>query len=150
MKTVLLAALLFVQRGVVPPTQDGTITGRVLTADGSPAAMVRVAALDVPADGTAGAEAPALIALTQTGADGNYRLTDVPPGRYFIMAGVVETPTYYPGTRALSSAKPLDIAAGKTVSGIDFRIEPVSTGLTVSGPSGATVRLSLTRSNRLR
>jgi hypothetical protein len=49
------------------------------------------------------------------------------------MAGVVETPTYYPGTRALSSAKPIEVAAGKTVSGIDFRIEPVSTGLTVSG-----------------
>jgi hypothetical protein len=95
--------------------------------------MVRVAAMDAPADGTARSEAPALIALTQTGADGSYRLTDVPPGRYFIMAGVVETPTYYPGTRALSSAKPLELAAGKTVSGIDFRIEAVSTGLTVSG-----------------
>src|SRR6516164_6850208 len=121
MKAVTLVALLLVRWSVVPQTQNGIVTGRVLTAAGLPA-MVRVAALDAPAPGTAGAEAPALISLTQTRPDGNYRLTDVPPGRYVVMAGVVETPTYYPGTRALSSAKPLELAAGKTVSGIDFRI----------------------------
>src|SRR5262249_59317015 len=60
-------------------------------------------------------------------------VAEVSQGGYLIMAGVVETPTYYPGTRTLSSAKPIEITAGKTVSGIDFRIERVSTGLTVSG-----------------
>jgi hypothetical protein len=134
MKTLAFATLLLVQStGAVPQVQTGAVTGRVLATDGSPAAKVRVSASPIPAAGITEREPLALTATSETNADGSYRLTDVPPGRYLILAGLLDSPTYYPGVRTLSAAMPIDVVAGKTVSGIDLRVEKISSGLTVSG-----------------
>src|SRR6185369_8915480 len=49
----------------------------------------------------------------------HYRL-EVPAGRYYIAAGSVASPTYFPDTTALSAAKTILITAGTTVDGINF------------------------------
>jgi hypothetical protein len=45
----------------------------------------------------------------------------VDPGTYYVMAGEISAPSYYPGVNALSSAKSVLVAAGARVSGIDFK-----------------------------
>ena len=59
---LLLAAILVLQpaQRTNPLLQGGTVTGRVLTADGIPAAAIRVSAMQAPATG----EAPVLAVLT--------------------------------------------------------------------------------------
>jgi len=57
--------------------------------------------------------------LALTDDTGHFSL-DVPAGRYFIAAGSVESPTYYPDTRDVAAAKPVLIVVGAKVEGIDF------------------------------
>ena len=78
-------------------------------------------------------DAPALIALTETDSTGRYRLADVPVGRYYIVAGFVDSPTYYPRGTGAAGATAVNVTARATTANIDFRIERPSSGLTVSG-----------------
>jgi hypothetical protein len=100
----------------VPP---GVVTGLVRGADGAPAAGVRVYAVPLrdAADATTGATV--FESLAQTDDAGRYRL-EVPPGRYYIASGSVQKPTYYPGTADASAARPVTIASGVQLPGIDF------------------------------
>jgi hypothetical protein len=132
MNTLLLVALLFAQRPAPVAIQTGTITGVLLQGDGAPAAKVRVSAMSIPGNRT-GSEAPALVTQTETDAGGRYRLTEVPVGRYYVVAGFVDSPTYYPRGTGPAGATPISVGANSTVANIDFRIERISTGLNVSG-----------------
>ena len=150
MKMLLLAMLLFAQRPASTALQTGTVTGRLLNEDGSPAVKVRVSAMSIPDNRTGGNEAPTLMTLTETDSAGRYRLTDVPVGRYYIVAGFVDSPTYYPRGTGPSGATPVNVTFNATAAGIDFRIERPSSGLTVSGrvihesnPSFGTVQVHL-------
>src|SRR5262245_60919686 len=96
MRMLLLAAFLVAQRPISPSLQTGTVTGRLLNPDGSPASKIRVSAMAVPESPNNANDPPALITLTETDTAGQYRLTDVPIGRYYIVAGFVDSPTYYP------------------------------------------------------
>jgi hypothetical protein len=147
MKMLLLALLLVAQRPTSPPLRVGTVTGRLLNEDGSPAAKIRVSAMSIPENRN---ETPALITLAETDSTGRYRLTDVPVGRYYIVAGFVDAPTYYPRGTGPTGATPVNVTANATVPNIDFRIERPSTGLTVSGrvimeanPSFGTVQVMM-------
>jgi hypothetical protein len=99
----------------VPPIgmRGGTLTGEVRLPSGAPAAGVRVAALEAPvlADGEAAAES-VLAGLTMTDAAGRYRLEDVAPGRYFIVAGELDNLVYRP--------TPVTLAAGATIEALNF------------------------------
>lgn len=131
---LLLAALLFAPGQSLSQVQNGVVTGRLVTADGSAAVGVRVSAMSSPVAGNGPNEAsPVLMSLTETDREGRFRLADVPPGRYFIMAGLVEFPTFYPGVSALSGARAVNVTAGTPLTDMDFRVERISTGLTVSG-----------------
>jgi hypothetical protein len=44
-------------------------------------------------------------------------------GKYYIGAGNVNVPTYYPGTLDVKEGRVVAVAAGATVSGIDFPID---------------------------
>ena len=132
MRMLLLAVLLFTQRPTTLPIQTGTVTGRLLNADGSPAVKVRVSAMAIP-EARNSNDAPALITLTETDSTGRYRLADVPVGRYYIVAGFVDSPTYYPRGTGAAGATAVNVTARATTANIDFRIERPSTGLTVSG-----------------
>src|SRR5436309_1883537 len=98
------ALLLMLWLQVPPPA--GFVTGRVLLPTGAPATGVRVYAMAVR-DANDGA-ATALESITQTDAMGRYRL-EIPPGRYYVAAGSVEQPTYFPGTPDLAAARVISI-----------------------------------------
>jgi hypothetical protein len=57
--------------------------------------------------------------LAQTDASGRYSL-ELPPGRYYIACGSVAVPTYHPGTTNVAEARPVSIASGAQVNGVDF------------------------------
>src|SRR5689334_19303784 len=84
------------------PALNGAVTGVVRTAAGKPAAGVRVSAVVPPASATDEFTATAMASIVETDAEGRFRLEAVPPGRYYISAGRVDFPTYYPGTTILS------------------------------------------------
>ena len=70
--------------------------------------------------------------ISQTDADGRYRLEGIPPGRYYIFAGLIDFPSYYPNATALDRATAIVVDPGSTVSGIDFSMARPA-GLTVAG-----------------
>jgi hypothetical protein len=124
----LLLTLLFAAQGVPTlPGAGGTITGTLKMADGSPAVHIRVAASTRPDSLVDAASETALVSIAQTDDTGHYELENVPQGRYYITAGRVTSPTYYPGTADIARARTLVIAAGTTVTGIDFAIGDPST-----------------------
>ena len=115
-----LLTLLMVQGIPALPGQSGVVSGVVRTSTGTPAAGVRVSAMVPPEAGTETALAGSFAALAQTDEQGRYRLEGIPQGRYYIVAGRVDLPTFYPGTADVSKARIFAITAGGAVSGIDF------------------------------
>jgi len=97
---------------------DGTIMGRLVQRDGSPAANTRVMAL-VVADPSMQVGS-SVMSIAQTDAAGFYHLEKVPPGRYYVTAGFVNGPSYFPGVADRSLAKVVTVAAGGSLQGIDF------------------------------
>ena len=128
--TLVVVGLLFTQIPL-PQSQTGTATGLVLTTTGVPAAGVRIAAQALT-DSTAGIGEGALVSLTQTDSSGRYRLENIPPGRYYIQAGLVDFPTYYPGVTTTTGATTVQITAGSALERIDFTLAR-ATGVRVIG-----------------
>ena len=120
MRTALLA-LVFFTLATLSQSENGVITGHVLSADGTALAGVRVAAVPVPEAGRAEAT-EVLSEITQTDALGAYRLENLSPGRYHILAGLVDSPTYYLGATTSSAARVITVARGSVQSGIDFAL----------------------------
>src|SRR5215471_15507381 len=128
----LILALLLAQ-AAVPSQGTGIVTGRLLLADGSPAVGVRVSTMAAPETGQPVTDVPTLSNLTETDSAGRFRLENIRPGRYYIVAGLLDAPTYFPGTSAVVDARTVSITAGSTTAGIDFQAVRASTGLNVSG-----------------
>lgn len=120
---MLLAGRAFAQ--IPLPAESGSIAGLVLARDGTLAVNLRVSI-------AAADDASALLTITQTDTVGRFRLDNVRPGRYVVLAGPVDAPTYFPGVNARSGARVITIAAGQTITGIDFRML-ISSGLTFAG-----------------
>lgn len=102
--------------------RSGTISGRLLRSDGTPAVNVRVLAVDTTAtnpDFDSGS-----VSMAHTDKMGSYRLEGVPPGRYFIVAGPRYAETSYPGVS--KAADLVTVADGKSIEGIDFKVDYVS------------------------
>jgi hypothetical protein len=57
-----------------------------------------------------------------TDANGGYVLKDVPPGRYYVGAGPLETPTYAPGSSSPAGATLVVMTAGAALKVGDFRL----------------------------
>jgi protocatechuate 3,4-dioxygenase beta subunit len=111
------------------------VTGRVLDEDGSALAGALVQAQRTePGDGN-----PTLATVSDTTTDdrGEFRLTGLSPGRYYIDASdttfdnvadargsLVYPPTYYPGKPSLAEATPITLTAGQgTKSGIEIKLQ---------------------------
>jgi len=116
--------------------EGGAVAGTIRGPDGNPAAQVRVGVMSVPEAGRGRpAGAGTLVSQVATDSAGKFQLDDVPPGRYYIVAGRLETPTFYPGVRDMGSAKLIQVAAKATVRDIDFVISGTSVvSTTVSLP----------------
>ena len=112
--------------------EDGTVTGTVRDADGRPAVGVRIAARPSATEEVKGGVS--YVSLAETDAEGRYRLEGIPPGRFVILGGWIELPTYYPGTLEVKDASQVTINPGRTVSGIDF---------TLRSPTGLTIPIKL-------
>ena len=133
---ILVVALPLAAAVVAGQTQPSpSISGKLTLIDGRDAKGIRVAAMI--ADGLSpGNAVPILVGLTQADATGQYRLDNVPPGRYFIMAGLTDSPSYYPGVRTISGARVVTVSSAATITGIDFSVASAGTAHvrgTVSG-----------------
>jgi hypothetical protein len=133
---LLLALALLFQ--ATPAARPSVVTGQLTLRDGSPAGAVRVAAIVAPQPGIRPADgqnyyaslAPVSVALTDNA--GRYQLTNVPPGRYYIVAGIVGHATFYPGTSDIDASTIVTLTSGETLDGTDFRME-TDAGRRVSG-----------------
>ncbi len=113
------------------PAQSGVAAGIVRDAAGAPAAGVRVAAMAQTSSPEGNGEG-ALVSLTETDSAGRYRLENIPPGRYYIQAGLLDFPTYYPGGTSKNDATNIQITPGAVIERLDFTlVRPV--GVRVSG-----------------
>src|SRR5678816_4402388 len=88
-------------------TPMGAVSGTVRSAGGTPTGGVRVYAQQVRDTTDANSPAP-LEGLVQTDASGRYRL-ELPAGRYYIASGSVASPTYFPGTTDVASARTITV-----------------------------------------
>lgn len=106
---LMMAMLLGAQQGgVLANMRTGVITGQVRSPDGNPVAGIRVAAMEAPEMGTQDSAVSVLAGLTQTDAGGNYRLEDIPVGKYFVVAGSLDNLSYYPTSITLTSVTPVE------------------------------------------
>ncbi len=82
---IVMLALFLLQN---PGVSAGRVSGQIRLADGSAAFGVRVSAMAV-----GGGLSSTLVRITTSDASGRYTLEDVPPGRYYITAGLAVRPT---------------------------------------------------------
>src|SRR5688572_11300497 len=117
------AVLIF---GAAQVATGQSVTGTVRLPGGMPAAGVRVMTIVVPGPGRGGINQSSVLAsLTQTDSAGFYRLDNIPPGRYYLAAGPVASPTLYPGTQLQDQARVITITRDSpSLSGIDFALTP--------------------------
>jgi len=106
-------------------TQSGTLNGKLSSSDGSSVEGIRVSA--IYADDGKGR----VSGTTETDAQGRYVIGKLPPGRYYILAGLSESPIYYPGVTSNISARAVTVGEGTNEKGLDFVVHRV--GVTVSG-----------------
>src|SRR5688572_20833002 len=101
----------------------GGVAGEVRGLDGKPAAGVRVAVafVDQSVDGIrAPVRSSQFAAITD--ALGRYRVTNITPGRHFLIAGRIDQPTFYPGTKDASEAQLVTIPSGSVIEGLNFQL----------------------------
>lgn len=93
----------------------GIVTGSIQVAGGGSAAGVRVAAMaiDDPAN---------LLSVTETDSAGRFRLTNVPAGRYYIVAGRLDNLTYYPAGTDRTKAMEVVVEPARTASIASFTV----------------------------
>lgn len=132
MRRLFLVAALLIPVAAGAQVPVGSISGQILTREGKPAAAVRVSAMAVPEAGVPPNGGTALVSLAMTDSEGRYRLENVVPGRYYVMAGFVDLPSYYPGVAATSNATVIEVLSGTPVTGINFGVAN-TLGVTVSG-----------------
>jgi TonB family protein len=132
MKKLLLVVALGASSVFATQLQTGTVSGQILSREGQAASGIRVSAMAVPEPGVPVTGATALVGIGMTDSTGRYRLENIPPGRYYVVAGLVDFPTYYPGVSSVSGATVLNVLSGTPITGINFTMA-VSAGVTVSG-----------------
>jgi len=105
-------------------SEHGTVSGTLKTPAGAPAAGVRIGLIAVPDATAKPSEASVYVSFAETDKQGRYRLDSVPPGRYYLTAGQVASPTYYPAGLNRESATVLAVPQGTALSGYDFTFVP--------------------------
>src|SRR5262252_3130005 len=112
-----LALVLFLQG-------SGVVSGQLRSLEGNPAIAVRVAAIPAPTETTRPSFGPQYfyaqppVSTSLTDNQGRYRLTNIAPGRYFIVSGT----TYYPSTLDADRASVITITPNSTMENMDFQL----------------------------
>jgi hypothetical protein len=104
----------------------GAIAGVLRGAAGKPIPCVRVTAMPDPKFERDIAPGTTMTSLSRTDENGKFRLENIPPGHYFISAGRVDAPTYYPGSLKLDEGKSVRVESGVLLSGIDYQVDATS------------------------
>ena len=107
--------------------QTGSITGIVRNIQGSPLSGVRVTAM--PADSNDN-RLRSISSLTLTDSSGRYTLENVPAGRYFISAGNIDSPTFYPATLDMTKATAVSITSSTPKVDFNITLQGASAGIT--------------------
>ncbi len=113
--------------------RGGTIAGRIVDVRGNPLPRLLVAAVRPAVLGASDLDPAG--GSVQTNDLGEFRLSGLPVGRYFVAAELLPAPfasggaasaafvsTYYPGVSDQSAASLIEVTAGGTRTGIDFSI----------------------------
>ena len=136
---VLLTFALLLQTAQAAPTppvpaRPGAISGQVQTREGFPAVAVRVSAIPAPpiniraSDGQNYWATPSPTGTAITDRDGRYRLNNIPPGRYYLVAGILGQATYFPGVTESERATVVTLAAAGAET-VDFKLAVAHGGL---------------------
>ena len=114
MKKLLLVVMLSFQ-SPGQSQQSGTIIGHLVARDSRTTSTgIRV--------GIRALEGSSFVGFTQSDESGRYRFDGIPPGRYYIAAGLTDSPTYYPGVTELIDAQPVRVVTGTILTGVDFML----------------------------
>jgi len=122
--------------GIAQHIPSGTVEGRLATADGKPVVGIRVAAAEL--DGTI--PTGLLASVSRTDDSGKFYLQNIPPGQYWIAAGSVDEPTYFPGTADSRSARRVTVADGSMIRDIDFVLVTSVNAMSIPVPVTKTSR----------
>jgi len=136
---VIMAALLPVSLSAQSPL-TGSISGVVRNTGGVPVSGVRVTAM--PADSNDN-RLRSISSLTLTDSSGRYTLENVPAGRYFISAGNIDSPTFYPATLDMTKATAVSITS--SMPKVDFNITLQGASAGIATPEGRRRGLQLQR-----
>lgn len=156
MTATLLALLLLFQRAPAPApfVPPGAVEGLLKSVDGVPAVAVRVAAIRVPGgNGTANDalsyfDLDAPVSTTLTDNEGHFSMMDIPPGRYYIVAGDSGQGSFYPGSPDILKSTPVTVTSNEIVEGLDFGLQvryggrvtgSVKADMAALGPRTATI-----------
>jgi hypothetical protein len=144
---VLVLGIMLVSILLTAQTGNAVLTGQIQTLEGGPAAAVRVSAMPVPtgnaipADGPNYFNATPAVSTALSDNQGRYRLANVPPGRYYILAGLINEPTFYPASKNTNAegATIVTVAPGAAMDNLNFKLlwalgRRVSGRMTLSGP----------------
>jgi len=137
MFSILLALTLLTQVNPALQSDNGTISGVLKSSDGKPVEGVRVAAMLVPDPAENANAAAAMVSLVATDDMGRYRLENIPPGRYYIVAGRVDFPTYFPGAQEMTAGTVVSVTAKANLTAMDFALKDASFRLAGIDPAGA-------------
>ncbi len=135
-------------------TKCGVITGRILDASGRPSRSARVLAAPYRGEGQIPRPDPSG-PFSSVDDLGNYRLFDLAPGKYWIVAipssgagGKLLVPLYFPGTPRFDKAAPVALRAGETKDSVDLTVfdapgYPISGRVTGLTADASQQRISL-------
>ena len=124
-----VASVFLVLLQAATPARPGVVTGQLQTREGAPAAAIRISALPapppniLPSDGQNYYSTTAPAGTTLSDAQGRYRLVNLAPGRYFIVASVFGYPTFYPSGTNADRATVITVGADKPSEGVNFSVE---------------------------
>ena len=125
MKGLVVLTLLLLQ--VTTAARPGAVAGLLHTSEGAPAVAIRVSALPAPppnirpSDGQNYYSVTVPVSTTVTDAKGRFRLANLAPGRYFIVASPFGYSTFYPGTTNADGATVVTIT-DSVVNDVDFTV----------------------------
>jgi hypothetical protein len=133
--TLMIVVALFQGPGRLQPGA-GIVMGTIQFQDGGAAAGVRVGALAVD-------DPSSMISVAETDGDGKYRLINIPAGKYFIVAGRLNSPSYFPAGTDQAKATAVNVEAAKITGAIDFSVpsgskRPVAPQFTPAGSDPGT------------